>query len=577
MNGESSDLKGILEQFDPLTIGESPILTGTPKTTGVTTTPIATSNNGSNENNLITFDDDRSPGSTQSLNKETTPKPSSDTVLHANVESSSIGINENTNARKLSTHKSSQDEKESIREEFKKKNQKSADTPTPFDFQRFLDQIKHRSAEPIAQYLRSFLKEFSKRVWTTTEQVKIISDFQDFIASKMQNFPPFSSMDEHDFDNALEGMEKLIMNRLYNKTFSPEIPLKRRDDSHEEDVIRDSILEEKLKIWRWVEGRHLDLPASFLQNGDAFVRLASEELLKINNFRAPRDKVICMLNCCKVIFGLLRQSKTEENADAFLPILIYIVLKAQPKNLVSNINYIQRFRSQDRLSGEVGYYLSSIQGAVGFIENIDRSCLSITDEEFEKNLEESVRLLAKERQEDEAELERKKQQSKKVLSPKPIHKKDQSPGINESRTPSTLIPGSPHSRSASGSLTPSSVLANSAGLLAGPLKSITTLFQLDSDTEEGASSRSNMRSPKPAPSPLQDNKPNTLSIEEAAARQASAEEFQARKLQQQEHNTIVETLHQMFPALDKEVVGDVVRMKEGRVGACVDACLALVQ
>ena len=27
------------------------------------------------------------------------------------------------------------------------------------------------------------------------------------------------------------------------------------------------------------------------------------ELLKIKTYRAPRDKVICVLNCCKVIFG----------------------------------------------------------------------------------------------------------------------------------------------------------------------------------------------------------------------------------------------------------------------------------
>lgn len=27
------------------------------------------------------------------------------------------------------------------------------------------------------------------------------------------------------------------------------------------------------------------------------------ELLKINNYKAPRDKLICILNCCKVIFG----------------------------------------------------------------------------------------------------------------------------------------------------------------------------------------------------------------------------------------------------------------------------------
>ena len=29
------------------------------------------------------------------------------------------------------------------------------------------------------------------------------------------------------------------------------------------------------------------------------------ELVKINHYKAPRDKLICILNCCKVIFGLL--------------------------------------------------------------------------------------------------------------------------------------------------------------------------------------------------------------------------------------------------------------------------------
>ena len=28
------------------------------------------------------------------------------------------------------------------------------------------------------------------------------------------------------------------------------------------------------------------------------------ELLKIKTYRAPRDKIICVLNCCKVIFGV---------------------------------------------------------------------------------------------------------------------------------------------------------------------------------------------------------------------------------------------------------------------------------
>lgn len=33
------------------------------------------------------------------------------------------------------------------------------------------------------------------------------------------------------------------------------------------------------------------------------VFICPSELLKINHYKAPRDKMICILNCCKVIFG----------------------------------------------------------------------------------------------------------------------------------------------------------------------------------------------------------------------------------------------------------------------------------
>lgn len=61
------------------------------------------------------------------------------------------------------------------------------------------------------------------------------------------------------------------------------------------------------------------------------------------------------------IKGLLRNSEASDtSADAFVPLLIYVVLQANPEHLVSNIQYILRFRNQDKLGGEAGYYLSSL-------------------------------------------------------------------------------------------------------------------------------------------------------------------------------------------------------------------------
>lgn len=458
----------------------------------------------------------------------------------------------------------------------------------PFDFQKFLEQLRHKSADPIARYLKSFLTEFNKRHWTTDEQVKIIGDFKAFIAGKMDECPPFSTLSDAQMDNALEGMEKLIMNRLYAKTFSPQIPAAKRTDNHEEDVLRDRVLDDKMSIWHWVEGRHLDIPNRFLRNGEAFVNLASDQLSKINHFRAPRDKVICLLNCCKVIFGLLRQSNSEENADGFLPILIYVVIKAHPAHMISNLNYIQRFRNPDKLNGEAGYYLSSLQGAVSFIETLDRSNLSISDEEFNKKVDESVKTLS----------------NKTLLTPKTGDNQDndKNPPLTPTQTHTPERAQSPANSVikrlgtpiGSGSLTPSAVLQNSAGLFAAPFKSLGCFFEGEtvsrtptpaSDSEQIPSYDSSKPPSTPETGIFTETKEDAkkqgvenskLSPEELAARQISAEEQEARRISQLEFESVVETLSQMFPGLDREVIVDVVTEKEGRVGAAVDTCLTLV-
>ena len=209
----------------------------------------------------------------------------------------------------------------------------------PFDFHRFLEQLRHRTADPVAKFLRSFLIEFGKKQWMVHEQVKIISDFLAFITNKMAQCEVWRGVSDAEFDNAKEGMEKLVMNRLYTQTFSPAIPSpppvqdgkgKTKDleklrgpsrrGQHQEDIERDEILGQKVRIYRWVQEQHLDI-APVGDSGRRFLSLAQQgngnssllvavtekvvELLKIKTYRAPRDKVICVLNCCKVIFGTL--------------------------------------------------------------------------------------------------------------------------------------------------------------------------------------------------------------------------------------------------------------------------------
>lgn len=465
----------------------------------------------------------------------------------------------------------------------------------PFDFHRFLEQLRNKKADPVARYLKSFLFEFGKRQWMVHEQVKIISDFLAFIANKMVVSEVWRDVSDAEFDNAREGMEKLVMNRLYTQTFSPAIPPPKpipgakprrrggdpplgpgRRGQHQEDVERDDVLTQKINIYGWVKEDHLDIPP-IEDSGRRFLKLAQQELLKIKSYRAPRDKIICVLNCCKVIFGLLKHSKSDSSADSFMPMLIYVVLQSNPEHLVSNVQYILRFRNQEKLGGEAGYYLSSLMGAIQFIENMDRTSLTITDDEFEKNVEAAVSAIAEKHQ---------------AMSPKGPQEQQQQIFNEKSIPPESSYDGAGPSapRRSTDQNESDNITAPITGLLRTIQNPLTTIGRMFSD--DGASSSSS-RPPPPPPigRPLgfpesvplhnagddrrRSDSRYALPAEEAAARQASAEVAEAQRLHRAEHANIVETLAGMFPDLDKDIISDVVYQKEGRVGLAVDACLAL--
>ncbi|KAL1628816.1 hypothetical protein SLS54_001505 [Diplodia seriata] len=481
----------------------------------------------------------------------------------------------------------------------------------PFDFHRFLEQLRHRTADPVAKFLRSFLYEFGKKQWMVHEQVKIISDFLEFISKKMAQCEVWRTVSDAEFDNAREGMEKLVMNRLYSQTFSPAIPPPEpmfgkgrrrgapggpgRRGQHQEDVERDEVLAQKIRIYSWVSEEHLDIkPVN--DKGMKFLKLAQQELLKIRNYRAPRDKVICILNCCKVIFGdlteagFLRNAQSDQSADSFVPLLIFTVLRANPDHLVSNVQYILRFRNQDKLGGEAGYYISSLMGAIQFIENLDRTSLTITDEEFEKNVEAAVSAIAERNSLDE---QRQRPQT---------HNRHPSPGVRVSEKSALSRPEVTPRNSLDAERVPARASSSRGGSSAGngqegeeenaavagllrtiqrPLSTIGRIFSDDNMSEKPSSSQP-VSTPQPGNTPrlTPDHRSSedarrterrnieqrqAFSAEDAAARQASAEAEEARRIQRQEHRVVVETLAGMFPDLDRDVIDDVVRMKEGRI------------
>lgn len=222
-------------------------------------------------------------------------------------------------------------------------------------------------------------------------------------------------------------------------------------------------------------------------------------------------------------------------------------------------------------------------GAVQFIENMDRTSLTITDEDFEKNVEAAVSAIAEKHR---AEEQTTAAQQSSIQEKPSLH----SSGPSSAR-PSLDVDG--------GSRTPRRSVSNDGndpsnddgafpGLLRTIQKPLSTIGRIFSDEPSGAAGPSTgtpSRNPQPPelipiptsgrPSPrpsMEGGQPpppmhmrQQLSAQEAAARQASAESAEAQRIQRAEHNNVVETLAGMFPDLDRDIISDVVYQKEGRL------------
>lgn len=205
-------------------------------------------------------------------------------------------------------------------------------------------------------------------------------------------------------------------------------------------------------------------------------------------------------------------------------------------------------------------------GAVQFIENMDRTSLTITDDEFEKNVEAAVSAIAE-----------KHQAMSPTGSRPPQQIFNEKSSYAEAR--SSLDGASSSAPRRSTDQNEVDLTAPITGLLRTIQNPLTTIGRMFSD--DGASSAPRPPPPPPIGRPLgfpesvplsSDDQRDSgrrdsryaLPAEEAAARQASAEVAEAQRLHRAEHANVVETLAGMFPDLDKDIISDVVYQKEGR-------------
>ena len=77
----------------------------------------------------------------------------------------------------------------------------------------------------------------------------------------------------------------------------------------------------------------------------------------------------------------------EIGQDESMPFIQYLIIKSQPRRIVSNINFIKIFLTKEELLGNKGFLISQIDSALAFILSINHTHLGMNQAEFNEKIQ----------------------------------------------------------------------------------------------------------------------------------------------------------------------------------------------
>ncbi|ORX72457.1 hypothetical protein DL89DRAFT_266017 [Linderina pennispora] len=204
----------------------------------------------------------------------------------------------------------------------------------------------------------------------------------------------------------IECVEKLVCESVYAKVFAPWFS----DDRTQDEQFASKVAALNLADIRL---EHLGLKAA-PQTAKELVRIAREtgaQLQGMNAVRSPAEKLKLVVDAHKTMVdrmdrlnARLRAGQQKEpaqkpedsptssllSADSILPLLIFAVVTANPQSFISNLRFIQRYRTRALLSAQFEYCLTNALAVASFVESVDARKLGLSAEVSASVLERAI-------------------------------------------------------------------------------------------------------------------------------------------------------------------------------------------
>ena len=274
--------------------------------------------------------------------------------------------------------------------------QESAAKANEMTYLDFMDRLSEPENRDLAQVIKRFLlsilgprgdgtapsifqdKEIDYQFHGVNNLEKRMSDFYEAMDQHFRGHSAWQGLHDERYVSILDCVERHVLSMISDMAYQTILPDTEQDDQ---------MLAEKMELLQFLPPDALDIPPD-LQN-EVVWAVAGNELRKINAFRTPGEKMQCIVTCASLITRTLGVVKLragqspDAGADEFLPLFIWVVLRARVPQLYRNTEYISAFHHPTRLMGMGGYCLMNLRSSLEFIKELDSDSITMDKEVFD--------------------------------------------------------------------------------------------------------------------------------------------------------------------------------------------------
>lgn len=276
------------------------------------------------------------------------------------------------------------------------------------DFYKTLKSWRSNVEVDVSRQIDKLLRDLESKDFSDINKFsEAVKDFYESMALRVYGNNIYQAGTTEQKESLLNSIERFLSVWIYPWAFTP---------SNTDDEEIDLKLQDRIRSFHWISHKHLDAPIDpYSLQQSRHLESAILHLIRQNEVLPTEAKLDQIVDCCHEIMKALkleadeasrsspltkasnRQSQDNPNnygetaADAFFPSLIWVVLRANPPLLHSNLQFITRFANNNRVSaGEPAYFFTNLCCAVEFIKKLNHESLGMTEQEFEQQMRDGI-------------------------------------------------------------------------------------------------------------------------------------------------------------------------------------------